>query len=66
MKTVEDLVLTYYSSNDFSMLRERSQKDYKYFLGILVGEFGDADFNEIGRAHVRTPVTRGSRMPSSA
>ena len=21
---------------------------------------------EIGRAHVRTPVTRGSRMPSSA
>ena len=47
MKTVEDLVLTYYSSNDFSMLRERSQKDYKYFLGILVGEFGDADFNEV-------------------
>ena len=23
-------------------------------------------FCEIGRAHVRTPVTRGSRMPSSA
>ena len=22
--------------------------------------------NKIGRAHVRTPVTRGSRMPSSA
>ena len=22
--------------------------------------------SEIGRAHVRTPVTRGSRMPSSA
>ena len=24
------------------------------------------DYIEIGRAHVRTPVTRGSRMPSSA
>ena len=24
------------------------------------------DDEEIGRAHVRTPVTRGSRMPSSA
>ena len=24
------------------------------------------DFSKIGRAHVRTPVTRGSRMPSSA
>ena len=47
MKTVEDLVLTYYSSNDFSMLRERSQKDYKYFLGILVSEFGDVPFGEM-------------------
>ena len=24
------------------------------------------EFQKIGRAHVRTPVTRGSRMPSSA
>ena len=24
------------------------------------------EISEIGRAHVRTPVTRGSRMPSSA
>jgi integrase len=47
MKTVEDLVLTYYSSNDFSMLRERSQKDYKYFLGILVSEFGDVPYEEV-------------------
>ena len=47
MKTVEDLVLTYYSSNDFSMLRERSQKDYKYFLGILVSEFGDVGYDDI-------------------
>ena len=47
MKTVEDLVLTYYSSNDFSMLRERSQKDYKYFLSILVSEFGDIAYDGI-------------------
>ena len=26
----------------------------------------EGEFIEIGRAHVRTPVTRGSRMPSSA
>ena len=26
----------------------------------------EAHVREIGRAHVRTPVTRGSRMPSSA
>lgn len=47
MKTVEDLVLTYYSSNDFNMLRERSQKDYRYFLGILVSEFGDTPFDTV-------------------
>ena len=47
MKTVEDLVLTYYSSNDFSMLRERSQKDYRYFLNILVGEFGDVKYDKL-------------------
>ena len=40
MRTVEDLVLTYYSSNDFSMLRDKSKKDYQYFLNMLVGEFG--------------------------
>ena len=47
MKTVEDLVLTYYSSNDFSMLRDKSKKDYKYFLNILVGEFGDVPYGEL-------------------
>ena len=47
MKTVEDLVLTYYSSNDFSMLREKSKKDYQYFLNVLVGEFGDKLYNEV-------------------
>lgn len=47
MKTVEELVNTYYSSNNFSMLRERSQKDYRYFLGILVAEFGDCDYDSV-------------------
>ena len=47
MKTVEDLVLTYYSSNDFSMLRERSQRDYRYFLNILVEEFGDIRYDKL-------------------
>ena len=47
MKTVEDLVLTYYSSNDFSMLRERSQKDYRYFLSILTDEFGDVAYDDV-------------------
>jgi len=39
--------LTYYSSNDFSMLRDKSKKDYKYFLNILVGEFGDVPYGEL-------------------
>ena len=47
MKTVKDLVLTYYSSNDFSMLREKSKKDYQYFLNVLVGEFGNELYNEV-------------------
>ena len=32
--------------------------------GYLIKEF--KNLLQIGRAHVRTPVTRGSRMPSSA
>ena len=47
MKTVEDLVLTYYSSNDFSMLRDKSKKDYQYFLNILVGEFGSVEYDKL-------------------
>ena len=47
MKTVEDLVLTYYSSNDFSMLRDKSKKDYQYFLNILVGEFGSVAYDKL-------------------
>jgi len=47
MKTVEELVNTYYSSNNFNMLRERSQKDYRYFLSVLVAEFGDCDYTSV-------------------
>jgi len=47
MKTVEDLVQKYYSSNDFSMLRDRSKKDYKYFLSILVNDFGEQPFEQV-------------------
>ena len=47
MKTVEDLVLTYYSSNDFSMLRDKTKKDYQYFLNILVGEFGSVEYDKL-------------------
>ena len=47
MKTVEDLVLTYYSSNDYSMLRDKSKADYKYFLNVLVGEFGDVKYDKL-------------------
>jgi integrase len=47
MNTVEELVNTYYSSNNFNMLRERSQKDYKYFLSVLVDEFGDCDYTSV-------------------
>jgi len=47
MNTVEELVNTYYSSNNFNMLRERSQKDYRYFLSVLVEEFGDCDYTSV-------------------
>ena len=47
MKTVSDLVHKYYSSNDFSMLRDRSKKDYQYFLGILTDEFGDVHYDKL-------------------
>ena len=32
------LVLTHYSSNNFNMLRDKSKRDYQYFLNVLVGE----------------------------
>ena len=47
MKTINELVAVYYSSNNFSMLRERSQKDYRYFLSVLVEEFGECDYQSV-------------------
>ena len=47
-------------------------KALKPVMDKLSGEYKDkagfyyADIEEIGRAHVRTPVTEKSRMPSSA
>ena len=49
------------------MNKENASKLWK-----IIQEAGDylegqlPDHPKIGRAHVRTPVTRGSRMPSSA
>ena len=34
--------------------------------GLTLDENVTMSVSQIGRAHVRTPVTRGSRMPSSA
>ena len=44
---------------------EQSLKELDSIGFWSVESWGGAIF-EIGRAHVRTPVTRGSRMPSSA
>ena len=47
MKTVKHLVDRYYSSNDFSMLRDKSKADYKYFLGIMTDKFGDIKYDKL-------------------
>jgi integrase len=47
MKTVDELVDYYYQSNNFSMLRERSQRDYKYFLSVLTDEFGTCEYDSL-------------------
>ena len=47
MKTVKHLVDKYYNSNDFKMLRSRTRKDYKYFLSIMVNDFGSVKFCEL-------------------
>ena len=67
MKTVEDLVLTYYSSNDYNMLRDKSKADYKYFLNVLVGEFGDVKYDKLTSKQAKHAyeewVWRASRLP---
>lgn len=47
MKTVDDLVQKYYKSNDYSMLRDKSKKDYQYFLGVMLETFGDYNFEDV-------------------
>jgi len=47
MKTVQQLVDKYYTSNDFKMLRDRTKKDYQYFLGVMCDSFGDVDFDKL-------------------
>ena len=47
MKTVQQLVDKYYTSNDFSMLRDRTKKDYQYFLGVMCDSFGDVNFDKL-------------------
>ena len=47
MKTVQQLVDKYYTSNDFSMLRDRTKKDYQYFLGVMCDSFGDVNFDNL-------------------
>jgi integrase len=47
MITVGDLVQKYYTSNDFNMLRDRTKKDYQYFLGVMCDSFGDVNFDKL-------------------
>jgi integrase len=47
MKTVQQLVDKYYTSNDFKMLRDRTKKDYQYFLGVMLDDFGSVNFCEL-------------------
>ena len=47
MKTVKHLVDKYYTSNDFKMLRDRTKKDYQYFLGVMLDDFGSVNFCEL-------------------
>ena len=59
---------------EYSISKNQSEKlwnllnseSYVNTLGSLSGNQAVQHAKEIGRAHVRTPVTRGSRMPSSA
>ena len=47
MKTVKHLVDKYYNSNDFKMLRDRTKKDYQYFLSVMLDDFGSVKFCEL-------------------
>jgi len=45
--TLSDLIDSYYSSNDFNMLRENTKQDYRYFLDILRATSGSKKFMAI-------------------
>ena len=47
MQTVQQLVDKYYTSNDYNMLRDRTKKDYQYFLGVMCDSFGDVNFDKL-------------------
>ena len=47
MNTVQQLVDKYYTSNDYNMLRDKSKKDYQYFLTVMCDSFGDVDFDKL-------------------
>jgi len=47
MRTVQQLIDKYYTSNDFKMLRDRTKKDYQYFLGVMCDSFGDVNFDKL-------------------
>jgi len=44
---VQQLIDKYYTSNDFKMLRDRTKKDYQYFLGVMCDSFGDVNFDKL-------------------
>src|SRR5207244_10811637 len=45
---------------------QQNTSQYDALVRNLTEEVKKGQLQEIGRAHVRTPVTRSSRMPSSA
>ena len=47
MKTVQQLVDKYYTSNDYNMLRDRTKQDYQYFLRVMCQEFGDVKYDAL-------------------
>ena len=52
--TVKDLIELYYKSNDFSMLRDTTKVDYKYFLSIVCDKIGTVKYK-----NVTTKVAKG-------
>ena len=45
--TLSKLIDRYYLSNDFSMLREQTKKDYMYLMSVLADSLGDKQYMKI-------------------